>query len=482
MPSQQSLTSLRKLFSGPAGSEADDKSAGSDASRGQPIPPPTEVSRRTVSYPNAPAQAVRETTSVANWKPLREALGGVVTSRTFEWDEVEALVGQLPERASTHRGFWSGARTAWSGFCVTAVTVGERVTFVRESPRHTSLPLLSEAAAQSADPSPVANGGRIILVTCVKEKLHRPAAARDFYISPLFRKERAYAEESGLPWYILSAEHGLVAPDEWLAPYERYLPDTTSAYRRAWGTWVIERLDLLSGPLTRTVVEVHASKAYIDAIRAPLAAKGAVLDEPLRGLGLGHRLAWYESDKSKPSPVHLDFARRLRAGKEAVTPAAFVATGGQNLRTPGLYSWWIDDTGAADLSIGLKHKVQPGLIYAGLAGATKWPSGKTSKQTLWSRIKGNHIGGRHSGSTFRLTLGSLLAATHGWNEIDEIALTAWMHDHLRVLALPYEDAATLGRLEHDVLSEIDPPLNLMGMNPSPLRVRLSELRRSYNQR
>jgi hypothetical protein len=45
-----------------------------------------------------------------------------------------------------------------------------------------------------------------------------PAAARDLYRSPLFRKERAYAEQSGVPWFILSAEHGLGAPDEWRTP------------------------------------------------------------------------------------------------------------------------------------------------------------------------------------------------------------------------------------------------------------------------
>ena len=97
-----------------------------------------------------------------------------------------------------------------------------------------------------------------------------PAAAKDLYISPLFRKQRAYAEALGVPWYILSAEHGLVAPDEWLAPYERYLPDTSQGYRRAWGEWVVARLELLAGDLGSRRVEVHASKEYVDAIRSPV--------------------------------------------------------------------------------------------------------------------------------------------------------------------------------------------------------------------
>lgn len=57
-----------------------------------------------------------------------------------------------------------------------------------------------------------------------------------------------------------------------------------------------------------------------------------------------------------------------------------------------------------------------------------------------------------------------------------------MYEHLRVIALPYEDRDTLGRLEDEVLREIHPPLNLMGMNSSELRVRLTELRRAYGKR
>ena len=87
----------------------------------------------------------------------------------------------------------------------------------------------------------------IVLVTCVKSKGTRPCAAKDLYTSTLFKKQRAHAEKTGVPWFILSAEHGLVGPDEWIAPYERYLADTTMSYRAAWGAWVAARLELLAG-------------------------------------------------------------------------------------------------------------------------------------------------------------------------------------------------------------------------------------------
>ena len=104
----------------------------------------------------------------------------------------------------------------------------------------------------------------IILVTCVKSKTARPSAAKDLYTSPLFKKQRTYAEKIGVPWFILSAEHGLVAPNEWLAPYERYLPETPASYRAAWGRWVASRLELLAGPLQDKVIEIHAGSTYLD--------------------------------------------------------------------------------------------------------------------------------------------------------------------------------------------------------------------------
>jgi hypothetical protein len=45
--------------------------------------------------------------------------------------------------------------------------------------------------------------------------------ARNLYdASDYFTKMRAWAESHDRPWYILSAKHGLVAPDEIIAPYD----------------------------------------------------------------------------------------------------------------------------------------------------------------------------------------------------------------------------------------------------------------------
>ena len=157
--------------------------------------------------------------------------------------------------------------------------------------------------------------------------------------------------------------------------------------------------------------------------------------------------------------------------------AAELTTGHVDLGHAGLYSWWVDEDGAADLTRGVGHPVAPGLIYAGLTGATHWPSGKASSSTLYGRLIGNHLRGRARGSTFRLTLGSILRVANGWTGIDEPALSAWMAQHLRVVPVPVDDRDSLGDLETAVLTALDPPLNLSKMPASPVRQRLTELRR-----
>jgi hypothetical protein len=434
---------------------------------------------------------------VASWNALRVVLEEARAPVRMSWSELGRIVGGLPPSAVNYRAWWSGDRPhvrAWraAGYTVVGLVLGEEVTFVRTGePDPASR--ATHAAVDARPPLHTLAGesgacADLLLVACVKTKLSVPATARDLYVSSLFRKERAYAERRRVPWFILSAEHALVAPDEWLGPYERYLPDTPAGYRAAWGSWVVERLELLAGSLDGRVVEVHAGAAYVDAVAKHLVAKGAALLDPLRGLTMGERLAWYDTQDPGTAVVvdpmtvgvsHVDaepFVDLLRRPTAALTPKEFLDQRGAGLKVPGLYSWWVDTTGAADLSRGLGIPLAAGLIYAGLAGATRWPSGKRSGNTLWSRISGMHLGGNHEFSTFRRTIGAILASASGVDGIDENLLTAWMHDHLSVVAVPCDDADALGRLEEAVLKAIDPPLNLKGMVVTPVRSRLTQLR------
>jgi Family of unknown function (DUF6884) len=75
----------------------------------------------------------------------------------------------------------------------------------------------------------------VVLIGCVQAKRAVACPAAELFASPLFEGRRRYAVASGLPWYILSAKFGLLAPEDVIGPYDVYLADQSPAYRKAWG-------------------------------------------------------------------------------------------------------------------------------------------------------------------------------------------------------------------------------------------------------
>lgn len=323
-------------------------------------------------------------------------------------------------------------------------------------------------------PPPLAD---VLLVGCVKTKRDKGAPAKDLYTSDYFSKMRAYAENSELPWFILSAEHGLVSPETWLEPYDCYLPDMSREYRDTWGAKVAVQLEQAIGPLVGVTVDIHAGSVYVESAEAALKSLGAIVIDQLEGLSFGRRLSWYLS-RGAPTSDAQDLIARLREASSAATLNDVLATRGNGLQSPGMYSWWVDEAGAVDLSRGLGHQIDAGLIYAGLAGATR-KGGASSSNTLWGRIATMHLGKKHEFSTLRRSLGSILAHANGQSAINEEHLTLWMHAHLRVVLIPVANADTLDDRETEVLAELDPPLNLAKVARTPLRQRLSALRKHY---
>lgn len=134
---------------------------------------------------------------------------------------------------------------------------------VAGSPATEELPPFTNGAAG------VGTAPRIFLVGCVKTKSAAPSPARDLYSSDLFKKRRAYVESVGGRWFVLSAQHGLVAPGDVLEPYDMALKDQPAAYRDRWGRAVVKALVERLGPLNELDFEVHAGAAYADALRQP---------------------------------------------------------------------------------------------------------------------------------------------------------------------------------------------------------------------
>lgn len=181
-----------------------------------------------------------------------------------------------------------------------------------------------------------------------------------------------------------------------------------------------------------------------------------------------------------PNPAQA--SRRLTDPRGRVVPADLHRLSG--IEHPGVYAWFVDLDGAEHLSNGIGLPVGEGLIYAGQAGAG------TSRATLGSRIRGNHLGSDIYGSTFRLTLSSALRARLELEPIGgghmgrdgEGRLTAWMGAHLAVAVIAYPYRVGLDAFETVVLDRLDPPLNIAKRPRSPIRRQLTVLRRAFSRR
>jgi hypothetical protein len=120
------------------------------------------------------------------------------------------------------------------------------------------------------------------LVSCVSMKRSTPSCAEDLYVSPWFKAARRHVSRE--PWAILSARHGLLRPDQVIEPYDDTLSGRRSIDRRAWAASVLRTIP----PARRYVI--WAGAAYAEHLAPSLNA-----ELPLRGLGIGEQLAWFNA-------------------------------------------------------------------------------------------------------------------------------------------------------------------------------------------
>lgn len=124
----------------------------------------------------------------------------------------------------------------------------------------------------------MATSKEVTLIQCTASKRDTPAQARDLYDeSRYFRKMRAWAEWRGVPWFILSAKHGLVHPDDVLEPYnERGISEEQAR----------EIADELSDAET---VHITAGRDYTDHLVPELERRGVDVVNHFAGERIGTR-------------------------------------------------------------------------------------------------------------------------------------------------------------------------------------------------
>ena len=140
------------------------------------------------------------------------------------------------------------------------------------------------------------------------------AGRRDVPQRRLRPRPRARRPTPRLPWFVLSAKHGLLDPDEVISPHD--VADRRPARRptappgaSGWSPSSADRLQL-----DGVIVEVHGGVDFAQPLRQPLARRGAVLEIPLPGTWRDAGVAPRTGDARRPgAPVRaaLDRLRGL---------------------------------------------------------------------------------------------------------------------------------------------------------------------------
>lgn len=128
----------------------------------------------------------------------------------------------------------------------------------------------------------------VILIACSSQKLRRPTLAKRLYVSTLFSLCRKYAEKSKIPWYIISAKHGLLSPSKQIAPYNQTLNAMPIYDRRLWASEVFRALQLRY-PIAGRVILLCGFR-YREFLEPMLIEHGWRVESPLAGLTIGKQL------------------------------------------------------------------------------------------------------------------------------------------------------------------------------------------------
>lgn len=129
---------------------------------------------------------------------------------------------------------------------------------------------------------------RIVLISCVSEKIDQKAQAQNLYVSDLFKKSLTYARSLQPDYiFILSAEYGLVELDREIEPYNKTLKKMPKIEIEHWAELVLSKLEkytdintdefiFLAGEIYRKYLISHIKNYKI----------------PMLGLGIGKQLKW----------------------------------------------------------------------------------------------------------------------------------------------------------------------------------------------
>ena len=140
---------------------------------------------------------------------------------------------------------------------------------------------------------------KIVLLSCTKSKLEKPAPAKDMYSpSPMFQKTKVYGEAlKPDKMFILSAKYGLLPMDKQIEPYDLTLKNMKKDEKDQWG-------ETVKGQMSEMGVNSQSDKFvfltgadYMKPLESFIPAEN--IEKPMEGKRMGERLSWLNSQAQK---------------------------------------------------------------------------------------------------------------------------------------------------------------------------------------
>jgi len=129
---------------------------------------------------------------------------------------------------------------------------------------------------------------KYILISCVSQKLDKPAISKDLYTSTLFKVCYKYAASlKPDAIFILSAKYGLVSCDQVVAPYDMTLNEIKAKDVKKWSERVLVELRK-QADLQKDLFIFLAGDKY----RKHLLPHIRNCQIPMKGLRIGEQLSW----------------------------------------------------------------------------------------------------------------------------------------------------------------------------------------------
>lgn len=244
----------------------------------------------------------------------------------------------------------------------------------------------------------------VCLVSCTSRKSDHPAKAEFIYKSPLFSSARSYAEKRASQWFILSAKHGLLSPDDVIEPYNESLLNKSDSQRQEWAERAHQAL-FARIPAGGRVIFL-AGSAYRSYLAPMLEAEGRETAAPMSALGIGSQVAWLQKVASEATRLkHIDRFYALLARVVALNSSArrklSEQTAGAVRYERGIYFFFEDG------EMRMTSPFQERVVRIGTHAVSHG-----SKATLWNRLRTHRGGGdglgNHRSSIFRLHVGNSL--------------------------------------------------------------------------